>query len=528
MANVPIRIVPGMDLNTTEYDAKQRWIGGNWVRFWRGKVRPIGGWQSASTAEGPVVLDGVARAMHYWRDQAELKHLAIGTNTSLYDFDGSNLKDISPVTDPVPPGLLSGGAGSGYGGFTYGTENYGEERSFASLTIAPASWTIDNWGEQGVACANWYGVIYKWAPADLEATAIEDVATGVIVPQQNRAILVTNERHLVAIGAGVYTGSVWERDQRRIAWSSQEDYADWVPSITNSAGDLQLQTAGVAVCGAKFRTEVLLWTDVDVHRMSYLGPPYFYGITRLADNAGIVSPMAFAATNRFVLWVSPDAVMLYDGSVKELAPEISEWYRRTANPAQVGKLMVGHNPKFNEIYIFFASTDSDEVDTYAIWNYEENTWCQGAMQRTIWNAAAIFNYPMATKPGGTEANPTSALLQHELGYTDAGVSRNGKVWIESSPIEIAAGDNLVVARKFIQDSFSKSSPPSAALRISFKHRLAPEGEEIVEGPYTIDAERGYTDVRFTGRQVQLYFEQIADEDWSIGDWRLEIVPGSGR
>lgn len=526
MANIPIRIIPGMFLNTTEYDAKQRWVGGNWVRFWRGKVRPLGGWQSASTATGPVQLNGVCRAMHYWRDQSEQKHIAMGTNTHLYEYDGSNLRDISPVTDPIPPGDVTGGAGSGFGGFTFGTGDYGTARSFLSLTLAPASWTLDNWGEQLVGCTNWYGAIYKWAPGDAEATLIEPL-TGTVVPQQNRAILVTNERHLVAIGAGRYT-TAWVRDQRRVAWSSQEDYTDWTPSVVNSAGDLQLQTAGVAINGCKFRTEVLIWTDVDVHRMNYLGPPYFYGITRLADDAGIVSPMAYAVTNRFVVWVAPDAFMLYDGSVKELSPEISEWYRGRLNKQQLGKTVCGHNPRFNEVWIMFAAGEETEISEYAIWNYEENTWSVGYISRTAWSPASIFSSPLATRPAGTDVDPKSDVFQHERGWLDGDQSRIGNVWIETYPIEIATGDNLVTARKFIQDSTSISDPPSSALEVSFTHRLAPEGVELEEGPYQIDAERGYTDVRFTGRQVKMKFNQVLDEDWSIGDWRLEAVPGSGR
>jgi len=526
MPNIPIRIIPGFLLNTTEYDAKQRWVGGNLVRFWRGKVRPVGGWQQAVSPLGPVVLDGVCRMMHYWRDQTERKHLALGTNTSLYDYDGSNLADISPVTDPIPQGLVSGGAGSGYGGSTYGTGFYGTARPFASLTIAPGSWSLDNWGEELVGCTNWYGVIYKWKPGDAEATPLEDIDTGVIVPQQTRAILVTNERHLVAIGAGVYTGTVWVRNQRRIAWSSQENYLQWVPNITNSAGDLELQTQGAAITGCKFRTEVLIFTDVDVHRMNYLGAPYFYGITRLASDAGIVSPMAFAVTNRFVVWMSLDALMLYDGTVKELAPEVSEWYKKNSNASQRGKTMLGHNPRFNEIWIFFVGKDDSEISRYATWNYEEDTWVTGAMARTAWSSAPVFPNPMACKPTGDTI--TTELYQHESGWLDGPNTRNGTVWIETHPIEIAAGDNLLVARKLIQDSYSPSEPPSSALQITFRHRLAPEGVELVEGPYTMDVARGYTDVRFTGRQVKMRFEQVVDEDWSIGDWRLEGIPGSGR
>jgi hypothetical protein len=527
MPYVPVRIQPGMLLNTTEYDAKGRWVGGNWVRFWRQKVRPIGGWESAVTSLGPVVLEGVARSMHTWSDLEELNHVAIGTNLALYNFDGSNLDDISPVTDPVPPGDVSGGTGSGFGGADFGEDEYGTARPFVSLTIAPAIWTMDNWGSELVACANWDGNIYKWAPGDIEATLIEAL-TGTEVPQLNRAIMVSNERHLIAIGAGEYVVDHWEKNQRRIAWSSQENYAEWTPTVINSAGDLELQTPGLAICGVEFRSEILIFTDVDVHRMNYLGPPYFYGISKLADNAGIVSAVAMCVTNRFVMWVARDSFMIYDGTVKELSSEVSEWFRDRVNPQHTGKIIVGHNPRFNEVWVHLPGRDSDENSEYIIWNYEENTWSTGFLARTAWDEAQVFFYPMACEPIGTLEAPQTKLYYHERGYTNDGLSRNADIWIETSPIEIASGDQLVVCRRFIQDTASNSVTPSTALSVQFTHSLAPEASEVVEGPYAVDEARGYTDVRFTGRQVKIRWNQLVDENWSIGDYRLEIVAGSGR
>ena len=529
MAYIPIRIQPGMQLNTTEYDAKQRWVGGNWVRFWRQKVRPIGGWTAAATSNGKVILEGIARTMHSWSDLEELKHIAIGTNLSLYAFDGSNLDDISPVTDPTGPGDVSGGVGKGFGGEDFGEDLYGTARTFTNLTIAPATWTMDNWGSELVACANWDGNIYKWAPGDVEATLIEAL-TGTVVPQQNRAIVVSNERHLVAIGAGEYGGAFWSKNQRRVSWSDQENYAEWTPAITNGAGDLELQTPGLAICGAKFKGEILIWTDVDVHRMSYLGPPYFYGITRLADNAGIVSANGWVVTNRFVFWVARDSFMIYDGTVKELSPEISEWFRGKVNPQHIGKVIAGHNPRFNEVWVHLPGDDADENSEYFIWNYEDDVYAIGQMSRTAWNEAAIFNFPMACEPIGTIAAPQSKLLYHEDGFYDDGATRVGSVWIESAPFEIATGEQLAVVKRVIPDTvrgYPKKNP-SWVLNVTFYTRLFPEHGAIVEGPYALDNDKDFTDVRFTARQVSVRFDQVWDADWSLGDWRLQVEPGSGR
>jgi len=526
MPNVPIQIPPGMLLNTTEYDAMGRWVDGNWIRFWRGKPRPIGGWDVAQDGGVDAVLNGTGRSLHFWRDLSHNSWIAIGTPAALYVYDGSDLINISPVVNPVPPGPEEGGTGFGYGGGDYGAAAYGTARAFTNLTFDPGIWTFDNWGEELIACPNWYGAIYKWVPGTAAAVLIEPL-TGTEVPQKVSGILVTNERHLVAIAAGEYS-TTWKRNPWRIAWSTQENYAQWTPSVTNSAGDYQLQTAGDAVCGTKFREENLIWTKVDVHRMTYLGPPYYYGFKRLGDNAGIAGAQAFAVTNSFVIWVSRDAIIIYDGVVRELAPEVREYYKSKINTQFLPKTVVGHNPIFNEIWIFFVRVGESEVSDYIIWNYEENTWAVGQLSRSAWSEARVFNYPVAVEPFRDGANYFSRLILHEKGFLNKGLSRNNEIFIKSSPIELGVGDNLMVVRRFVQDAKSDESPPATSLELTFEYKLAPESITRTFGPVSAETTRGYTDVRFTGRQVALTFNQVVDADWSIGRYRLELVQGSGR
>lgn len=657
MPFVPITPPEGLYLNNTDYGSQGRWRRANLVRFFRGTPQPVGGWtklpityvDDSGVTRDLDRLPGLCRGIASWRDNDEIRWMAFGTTTHLWVSDGSKFYDITPAG--LLPGDENANYGSGYGAFFYSEDHsdypdahtggafaYSTERPAAitSLVQEPGAWTFSTWGEDLIACPNWDGKLYAWTPGD--AAAVE-ISNGLgVVPQVNRACLVSNERHLIAIGSGDWNGAVWNKNQRKVAWSTSEDREDWVPSVTNSAGDLQLRTKGVAITGAAFKSEILIWTDVDVHRMFYTGAPYYYGIKRVSPTGGLFSVNSHVETSEFVFWVGPDGFFIYDGTVRTLSPDISDDYRDSLDKTQVAKIACGHNPAFKEIWTFYPSKDGadNENDSYIIWNYESNTWSIGSLKRSCWDEASIWDHPIATEtiveasvvgatrnmliykentnpvyshqlwipfvtpgynpsariplggwptayaqvenvvvtgPGGTPVydelgvgfpaayaidyergmiktftsyfgSGTADLeitydvvganytvpYNHEDGYTDNGFSRD--VWITLSPFEIANGDNLAVVRRIVQDTGREDDLDPAlnsnAIEIEFESRLAPEAGATTEGPYTLDTVRGYTDVRFTGRQVGMTVRQVKDELWRLGRLRLEVKPGSGR
>jgi hypothetical protein len=613
MSFIPINPPPGQMLNGTDYEAQGRWRYANLIRFFRESPQPVGGWTSLpltirDSFDRPILrdtLDGICRGLLTWRDNEENRWLALGTTRDLYVHDGSELFTITP--DDLDPGDENTNHGDGYGAYIYNVDEYGTARAqpIISLVEEPGAWTFDTWGDELIACPNWDGKLYSWAPGDPQALQI--VGALGEVPEKNRAVLVTNERHMVAIGAGIFVTGVFEASKRRIAWSTSENYEEWFPTPTNSAGDLELDSKGIAMCGAKFRSEVLIWSDIDVHRMSYIGAPFYYNLKRLSPASGIASVNANVVTSAFAFWVGPQGFFIYDGAVRELSPDISDFYRDDVNTSQFAKICCGHNPLFNEVWTFYPSNESNEIDSYVLWNYEENTWAVGRLSRSNWNQASVWANPIATEPinlpdatvtdrlylnliwpawrkleettrtvanvvvksesgtltytpgtdyevdfnlgmirtrvEGVIPNHVNLLIsfdQIEKGYskvfnqedgmTDDSLDRD--IWLETAPFEIATGDKLAVVNRIIQDTGRKDDQDpvlnSDAVEFTFTTRLAPEAEATTHGPYTLDTVRGYTNVRFTGREVVMRINQVKNELWRVGRNRLDIVPGSGR
>jgi len=663
MPFVKLDIKPGMYLNGTEYGAAGRWRLGNLIRFFRGEPQPVGGWTAvlidvfadevlvpflidSPDSSTPLILEkgirgyieGTCRGIIAWRDNNETRWMAFGTTRKLYAYDGSTLYDITPTGLGI--GEENQFFGEGFGALDYGEEEYGTPRSASGTSIVedPGAWTLDIWGENLVACANWKGLLYQWDPNTPTTVAEEiDDGSGEEVPQNCRALIVSNERHLVALGAGTWSGVVWEYNRRNVAWSTSEDLEDWTPVATNSAGNLPLQTNGLIVCGAKFRNEILIWTDMDLHRMTYIGAPYFYSIKPVASSAGIVSVQAHVVTNQFVFWVSNEGFFVYDGTVTELFPEVDDYYRDRVTRTQTGKIACGHNPQFNEIWVFYPSNSVDNIenDSYLIWNYDEGTWAVGnTMSRSSWNQALIWDKPLATEPLVTvegeavvttitfstintsayaldtwlsmlntifysdltlmrqtgryfsvemvgdvyidgdigvedvdyELDLTRGLIKflssgalgsvddstfpqvyfscnvlpavysrvyfHEDGYTANGASRNDEIYLETAPMEIGQGDHIANVHRVIQDTGRQDDLDpllnSDAVEVEFDYRFSPESAKQTAGPYQFDVERGYTDVRFSGRQVVMRVKQIKDQLWRIGKYRLEFKQGGKR
>ncbi len=74
-------------------------------------------------------------------------------------------------------------------------------------------------------------------------------------------------RHVICFGANNQNGT-GAFDPLLVRWSSSEDYQDWRPLSTNSAGDFRLEQGSQIVSAVKTRQEILIFTDTAVYTTS--------------------------------------------------------------------------------------------------------------------------------------------------------------------------------------------------------------------------------------------------------------------
>jgi hypothetical protein len=490
---IPLKLPPGIYRNGTEYQSAGRWYDANLVRWYENTLRPMGGWRKRATGQ----MSGLCRGFITWRDNSANRWIAAGTHTKLYAMDeGGTLKDITPTG--FTTGLASALSTTGYGYSTYGSLAYGTARPDNGASQPATTWSMDTWGEYLVACSNADGKLYEW---QLGFTTPTIAAAITNAPTSNKALLVTAERILMALGAG--------GNPRKVQWCDQENNTLWTPAGDNLAGDYDLATPGSLIAGKRVKGVNLLFTDVDVHTAQYVGAPFVYGFEKAGSGCGLISAQAVAAIDTAAIWMSKSGFWIYDGYVKPLPSDVSDYVFNNINFNQASKVYSVHNSKFGEIWWYYPSSASNENDSYVTFNYRENHWNIGTLARTAGTDAGVFTNPMAVSTDGY-------IYEHEVGFAYDSAS----VYAESGPVQLGNGDNIMSIRQVVPDEQTLGEAV-----VSFKTRNYPTATQSTYGPYTA---ANPTSVRFSGRQVNMKVTGNTLADWRIGIMRLDAVPSGKR
>ena len=93
MALIEYKFLPGIDKQSSDVGAENRWVDSDNVRFRYGLPEKVGGWSSLITD----TMVGVARAMHAFTDLSGNRYVAIGTDKFLLIYFEGQLYDITPL-----------------------------------------------------------------------------------------------------------------------------------------------------------------------------------------------------------------------------------------------------------------------------------------------------------------------------------------------------------------------------------------------------------------------------------------------
>jgi hypothetical protein len=469
-----------------------RWRDINLVRWHEDALRPVGGWRQRASVD----LNGVVRSMIAWEENDGLRQVAAGTYNSLYVINANGT-----ATDITPTGLTAGridaNINTAYGGGFYGNEEYGLPRADTETILPATTWSLENWGEYLLAMSYDDGKLYEW-----QGDVLTDAALIANAPTDCTGMMVTEERFVVCFGAG--------GDPRKVQWSDREDNTTWTPAATNEAGDINLQTNGVILAGLRTRGQSLILTTEDAHTLTYSGPPFVYGVERVGTSCGLIAARAAASVDNGVIWMGLRGFFVYSGGrVQSIPCDVADYVFSDINKDQRSKVSCVVNSAWNEIWWFYPSADSLECDRYVAYDFVENIWITGEMDRTAGVDRGVFRYPMFIASDGE-------LYEHEIGYSYG----SSTPYAETGPISIGAGDNLMNVVELIPDEKTQGD-----VTATFKTRFYPNGDESEYGPFNMS---NPTSVRFQGRQVRMRVEGSVATDWRVGIMRLDARQGGRR
>ena len=428
--------------------------------------------------------------------------------------------------------------GTGWGAGSWGRGGWG---SATTVTAAGTLrlWTSDNFGEDLLFNVRDAGV-YFWDASNalsVRGVTLASVSTDVQTPTIATQIIVSdNDRHVIAFGANNYLSSsntlVTTQDPLLIKFSNQEDYTVWTSTATNTAGDLRLGSGTHIIRAIETKREILVWTDLALYSMQFIGPPYTFGITMVASGITSMGFNCFAAVDDVVMWMGQGKFYIFSGSTQELPCPLKNYIFTDLNIGESDKIYASVNSEFNEVTWFYPTADSTENNAYVTFNYADRAWTYGSLARTAWIDRGTSTYPIAAAPDGY-------LYNHEFGMDDGSTSPATPLnaYIESSPFDIGDGDNFVFIRRIIPDVtfVNSTNTPTVDMTLKMQNFPGSNYNKTTDSPVirsaTVPVEQFTTQayVRLRGRQATFKVESnTLGTRWSLGSPRIEVQPDGRR
>ena len=321
-------------------------------------------------------------------------------------------------------------------------------------------------------------------------------------------LVVTEERFLFALG-GRFSAESYA-NPRKVYWCDQEDNTTWTAATTNQAGSQELQTSGMIMQGLRTRGQTLILTDIDAHVARFVGSPFIFGFERVGTACGTISRKAAVDVDMGAFWMGQRGFFAFQGNtVQQLPCDVHDYVFDDFNRDQQSQIWAWSNVEYGEIWWFYPSSNSQEVDRYVAYNYNENYWITGDLSRTSGVSRGVFKYPLLAATNKT-------IYEHERTFNYDGAD----VFAETGPISLGNGEQTMSIMQLIPDEKSQGE-----VSLKFKTRFYPNGTETTHGPYT---PANPTGVRFSGRQFRMRIDGIAGEDWRVGNMRVDAFPAGKR
>jgi len=422
--------------------------------------------------------------------------------------------------------------GPGWGAGTWGRFTWGSAAgSLAGQTLR--LWFADNFGEDLIFnIAD--GSIYYWDASlgtGTRAVLLSSRTGAIDVPVVARKLLVSEvDRHVLAFGANPINET--DQDPLLIRFSSQESSVDWKPTSINTAGDIRLSQGSEIVTAIRTSRQILVWTDRSLHSIQFIGPPFTFGTALLGDNVRIAGPNAVVSVNDSVFWMGQENFYRYDGRIQPIPCTVRDYIFSDINRNQSFKIYCGSLASQTEVWWLYPSANSDECNRYVIYNYGENLWYYGTLERTVWNdrSTGQRSYPQAVGSDGY-------LYDHERGLDADGSALDA--YVQSSDFDLDDGDRFTLVRRILPDlSFRSSTAASPEVNFTMVAKNfsgAPvEGEETgtVVRQTISGGQHDYTDqlfMRLRGRTMALKIDSdTTGVKWRLGTPRLDTRPDGRR
>jgi hypothetical protein len=450
-------------------------------------------------------------------------------------------------------------AGYGWGTGTWGRGTWGSSSNTPIFNDARLLFA-DNFNNDLIFNIS-DGSIYYWAYDSnftTRAVLMSSLGGATAVPQENDLILFAPSGHLISFSCTEYDPTAAAPDYAGahnsllIRWAdvtadTGPDPLYWKPELTNSAGFLYLQSGTMIITAYHAKQETLIWTDISLTSMQFLGTAEVFGVQEVSNGISIIGRNVVASANNVIYWMGNDKFYTYNGRVDTLPCTLRQFVFEDINRQQGNIFFAGTNNQFNEIVWFYCSANATEIDRYVIYNYSDNIWYYGNLNRTAWVDAGVFSYPLAAHDGWVYTHENGNNDGQPLGAPPVGIDS----FIQSADVDIEDGDKFMLIRRVIPDvnftSSELSNPvtgapiiPEATITVGVRNfpgaassttnaSGVSTARPVVTASATINQYTNQVFIRARGRQMNFRIESSGvGTQWQLGMPRIDARPDGTR
>ena len=468
----------------------------------------------------------------------------IKVGTEFISYTGISTNDLTGITRGVAGTRSAHASGTGVEYYT----GWGQASLASTLTIDPASWSLDNFGERLIATIK-NGKTFQWNPINSNPNALTTRATVVSgAPTASVMSLVSDrDRHLLMLGTETTIGSGGSQDKMFIRFSDQENISDYTPTSVNTAGTFRLDSGTKIVGAVKGKDYTLVLTDNSAYVIQFVGPPFTFSIRQVGSNCGAIGQHSIKYINGAVYWMGESGgFFVYDGTVKSLPCQVEDFVFTNkgdnlgVNYSNGESVYVGLNHLYEELTWFYPKSGSSFNDRCVTYNFQSGVWTTGSLSRTTWVDANLYDVPYATEFNST-TTPTFPLIQgvtnlnggtiyyaHEVG-TDQVDTTGSKTaipaFIESGDFSLnpegTNGEFFMSMRRFVPDF--KLIQGDAQVTILLRDFPSDTEASSPLGPFTVTGTTQKVDTRARARFASLKIANTStDQNWRFGTFRADV------
>lgn len=398
----------------------------------------------------------------------------------------------------------------------------------SATPIEAQDWTLANFGEDLIACSTTstdlpqnipYQPVYLWNPGQQPTATVIPQA-----PPVNDGVFVAMPQRQIVTWGSTATGI---QDPLLINWCDVNNPNQWIALTTNQAGSDRIPTGSRIVSGVQGPQQALIWTDVDVWSMQYIGTPDIYSFNQIGTGCGLIGRKAAGFFNGIAYWMGFRQFYIYSSSgVEPLECTVWDAVFQNLYPGQAAwnKIRFFSNALFGEIGWYYPSANgTGEIDSYVKYNVILGIWDYGTLGRSAWVDQSVLGPPVG-------ADPSSLYLyQHETSNDADGVAM--QPFFQTGYFAISEGDFKTFIDLIWPDMRwgQWSETQNATVQISFYCVDYPGDTPVIFGPYSVTQATKFFNTRLRARMVSI---RVSSSDlgtwWRIGALRYRYSQNDGK